>query len=319
MTGLGLADFLTGQASGLTHGTPTVVTNHQLYTGVYVQDAWRATDRITLNLGLRWEPYFGTASDNGAVTNFSIDNFNNVVRSTVFVNAPVGLLFPGDAGFPEGNTGMNKQWRNFSPRLGLAWDPTGNGQLALRSSYAINYDFPTAIFQQIPASAAPFGNRLTLTGNLPFEDPYRNIPGGSTLPAPVPPPSTVQFPGAGSYVGIDPDINSTRVQSWNVTVERQIGAAWRLRRATSAPTSIGCGARKRSTLDLHGHRAVHAARRDVSGLFGRLEHRRAPRLLADQRRGGAEAVVRLPYRAIGIQDYAGLKLSFQNRGLAASR
>jgi hypothetical protein len=40
--------------------SPNINTNHQWYVGVYGQDAWRATDRMTLNLGLRWDPYLGT-------------------------------------------------------------------------------------------------------------------------------------------------------------------------------------------------------------------------------------------------------------------
>jgi hypothetical protein len=314
LTGIGLADFLTGQVSTLTHGTPTILKNYQYYTGVYAQDAWRVAERVTLNLGLRWEPYFGTYSRNGAVTNFSLDNFNKGIRSTVFVNAPAGLLYPGDAGFPEGKTGMNKQWMNLSPRLGVAWDVAGDGRLAVRSSYAVNYEVPTAIFQQVPSSGAPFGNRLTLTGNLPFEDPYRNVPGGSTLPTQVPPPANAVFPGLGSYAAIDPDLNSTRSQSWNVTVERQIGATWQV-----AASYLG------TYLDrIWGQDALNP------GIFMGL----APCTLrgvtyavcstaanTDARRVfsqvSAEAAQKLSYvsqyRAVGTQAYRGLKLSFQRR------
>ena len=76
VTGIGLADFLVGQVSTLTHGTPSILHNYQWYIGTYAQDAWTASDRVTLNLGLRWEPYFGTWSKNGAISNFSPDNFN---------------------------------------------------------------------------------------------------------------------------------------------------------------------------------------------------------------------------------------------------
>ena len=72
------------------------------YIGVYGSDTWRATDRVTLNLGLRWEPYLGNNYEDGTISNFSLDNFRNGVKSTQFVNAPAGLLYPGDAGFPAG-------------------------------------------------------------------------------------------------------------------------------------------------------------------------------------------------------------------------
>ena len=57
---------------------------------------------MTVNAGLRWEPFFGQNIQNGAISNFSLDNFRNGVKSTVFMNAPAGLMFPGDPGFPSG-------------------------------------------------------------------------------------------------------------------------------------------------------------------------------------------------------------------------
>ena len=75
---------------------------------------------------------------------------------------------------------MKKQWLNFSPRLGAAWDVNGDGRLAVRTSYAINYDYPGAVFQNTAVQAAPFNNRVDLIGNLPFDDPYRGVPGGSS-------------------------------------------------------------------------------------------------------------------------------------------
>ena len=105
VTGLALADFLTGRMSSFGPSSPKVNTNHQWYIGVYAQDAWRASDRVTLNLGLRWDPYLGTVWENGTISNFSLDNYRNRVKSTSFPNAPAGLLFPGDPGFPPARPG----------------------------------------------------------------------------------------------------------------------------------------------------------------------------------------------------------------------
>jgi outer membrane receptor protein involved in Fe transport len=227
-TGLGLADFLTGQVSQFRHGAPGLLINDQWYLGLYGQDTWRATDRVTLNLGLRWEPYFGTNFKDATISNFVRENFDRGIKSTVYVNAPAGLIYPGDPGFPEGTSGLKKQWLNLSPRVGAAWDVNGDGRLAVRASYAINYDYPGAVFQNTAVQAAPFNNRIDLIGNLPFDDPYRVIPGGQTHPVTGAPPRDVTFPGLGSYAVIDPDINSMRVQSWNVTVEQQLGTAWQV-------------------------------------------------------------------------------------------
>jgi len=60
---------------------------------------------VTVNYGMRWEPYFGQNVENNAVTIFRMENFQKVVKSTVFHNAPAGLTYPGDPGFPKGQTG----------------------------------------------------------------------------------------------------------------------------------------------------------------------------------------------------------------------
>jgi len=223
-SGLALADLLLGRVTSVEHGAPQDVPIHSYYLGFYGQDTWRATDRLTFNLGLRWEPYFGVSVDNNAVYNFNIDNFRKGIKSKVFVNAPAGLLYPGDDGFPSGKTGLNKQWTNFSPRAGVAWDVNGNGRMALRASYSLAYDFMSSDYHQINSSAPPFGNRSLITdppGRM--DDPYAAVGGD---PHPIVTNRDVGYPAFGSFGTMNPDINSPRVQTWNVTFERQFGASW---------------------------------------------------------------------------------------------
>ena len=223
-SGLALADMLLGRVTSVEHGGPQDVPIHSNYLGFYGQDTWRAADRVTFNMGLRWEPYFGVSVDNNAVYNFNIDNFHKGIKSKVFVNAPAGLLYPGDDGFPSGKTGLNKQWENFSPRAGVAWDVNGDGRMALRASYALAYDFMSSDYHQINSSAPPFGNRSLITdppGRM--DDPYAAVGGD---PHPIVTNRDVTYPAFGSFGTINPDINSPRVQTWNVTFERQIAANW---------------------------------------------------------------------------------------------
>src|SRR5436190_7017083 len=223
-SGLALADMLLGRVTSVEHGAPQDVPIHSYYLGFYGQDTWRASDRVTFNLGLRWEPYFGVNVDNNAVYNFNIDNFRRGIKSKVFVNAPAGLLYPGDAGFPAGKTGLNKQWTNFSPRAGVAWDVTGDARTAVRASYALAYDFMSSAYHQINSSAPPFGNRSLITdppGRM--DDPYAAVGGD---PHPIVTNPNVAYPAFGSFGTMNPDINSPRVQTWNVTFERQIGTNW---------------------------------------------------------------------------------------------
>ncbi|MBM3819452.1 MAG: hypothetical protein FJW14_10635 [Acidimicrobiia bacterium] len=221
-TGLGLADFVVGRLDRLDHGAPSTLDMNQWYLGVYGQDSWRVTNRVTLNVGLRWEPYFGQNMANGAVANFSVENFRQGVRSRMFRNAPAGVLFPGDTGV---NTrGISTQWWNFSPRGGVAWDVAGDGRTAVRASYAMNYDMPTGQFMYRLATGAPFSSRIGIE-NVTLEDPYRGYPGGQLHPIAQPPTVDARFFPYTQLLTIDPEINSTRVQSWNLTVERQLGAS----------------------------------------------------------------------------------------------
>ena len=312
-TGIGLADFLTGQTSLVRHGAPGVLLMNQWYLGVFAQDTWRATDRITVNTGLRWEPYFGQNVRNGAVSNFSVDNFRQGIRTQRFINAPAGLLYPGDPDFPEGNSGIATQWRNVSPRVGVAWDVTGDGRTAIRSSYAMSFDFPSSIFLYIPASASPFANRVELS-SVPFEDPYRNVPGGDTHPLPATPARDAEFPAFGAYGVMDPDINSTRVQQWNVTVERQLGTAWQ-----ASASYIGSYAdRLWGQVHLNPGNFLGLGPCTISGqpfptctVTGNVDRRRTLYLENPVEGQGLGPVVR--YDDVGEQSYRGLKLSFRRR------
>jgi hypothetical protein len=222
VTGNPLADFMIGRIATVEHGGPNILNIKNWYTGWYGQDSWRASSRVTVNAGLRWEPYFGQKVVNNAVAIFVMDNFLKGVHSTVFHNAPAGLIYPGDAGFPKGNTGLNTQWTNLSPRAGIAWDVHGDGRLAVRSSYSMGYDFMPGEYHNINAGAPPFGNRSIVTdppGGL--DDPY-----GGNDPHPIVTGPDTQYIPFGAFGTMDPDINSPRVQQWNATVEQQLGSRW---------------------------------------------------------------------------------------------
>src|SRR6202044_1284828 len=78
-------------------GTFSSVTGHLF--GVYAQDKYRATSRLTLTGGLRWDPYLPYTPKNN-----QIDCFNPGQQSQVYTNAPKGLIYPGDPGCGQGGT-----------------------------------------------------------------------------------------------------------------------------------------------------------------------------------------------------------------------
>ncbi len=162
-TGLGMADFLVGRIAVLDHSGLTGITFDQRYLGVVPAGHLAPNEKSPSMRGVRWEPFFSQNLLRGAITRFDREDFAANVITTQFRNAPAGLIYPGDPGFPNGATGLKTKWMNFAPRAGIGWDVHGNGRLAIRSSYGLSYDYPTGEFMSNPAAAPPYGNRVRLT------------------------------------------------------------------------------------------------------------------------------------------------------------
>ncbi|MGH9520197.1 MAG: TonB-dependent receptor domain-containing protein, partial [Terriglobales bacterium] len=147
-TGLGMTDFLMGDVSNFLQGNPDWENDRENLLGVYAQDAWKISPRLSLSYGLRWEPLFQQYNweKNRWVENFDLSRFAAGIRSNVYANAPAGLLFPGDAGYP-GNAGYSyNRVKDTEPRVGVIWDPTGSGRTSIRASYGMFFDRPQMFF-----------------------------------------------------------------------------------------------------------------------------------------------------------------------------
>jgi carboxypeptidase family protein len=221
ITGHGLSDFLLGNVSQFIQANPNFLDMYEWYAGLYANDIWRAGSRFTLNYGVRWEPFFPQQIANDFIYNFDLDRFRRGVKSSVFRNAPAGFLYPGDAGFVGGKAGMNRQWDNFAPRVGAAWDVTGDGRTSLRVGYSLGYDFVNAQYHLNTSVAPPWGADVRIL-NARLDDPFATFPGGNPFPRVF--DANAVFPVGGQYLAVDPNQRNTRKQSWNAVVERQIGA-----------------------------------------------------------------------------------------------
>jgi hypothetical protein len=166
------------------------------YGGAYVQDSWKATPNLTLNLGVRWEvslPWYDTQG--------KIQTFIPGEQSVVFPNSPKGLVFPGDPGVPK--TLAPTRYDNFGPRVGLAYSPDfsdgvlgkifgGPGKTSIRASYGLYYTSVEDLNLFFEVADAPFGLFWTSPAPVLFEEPFRNRLDGTsqgqrfpfTLPTP---------------------------------------------------------------------------------------------------------------------------------------
>jgi Carboxypeptidase regulatory-like domain/TonB dependent receptor-like, beta-barrel len=220
-TGLALADFMAGIVFEFRQANPFVNDATQKSFGVYGQDTWRVSDKITMNYGMRYEPWFPQQFRKGAVYNFSTPAFLANARSTVYPDALPGFTYPGDAGFPS-KAGLDTNWMNFQPRVGVSWDPSGDGKTSVRAGYGLSGDFVAGQFFTDAQQAWPFGYEERLTGASvgPLDDPFGGV--GRVNPFPVKLGSGLAKAPGTPFIEVPHDLKGTRVHTWNVGVQRQL-------------------------------------------------------------------------------------------------
>ncbi|HEV2273283.1 MAG TPA: TonB-dependent receptor [Acidobacteriaceae bacterium] len=219
--GLGIASFFLGDVSSFQRyvSSSTNAQEHQYRTFFYVQDNWRLTPKLTLNLGGRWEIYFPEAV-NGKGNGGFYDLNTNTIRV---------------AGY--GNIGMNLNIQNnftfLAPRVGFAYQLTPKS--VLRAGYGRAFDpgFFGDIFGQLVTQTIPVLENQGLSqldGNV--YDAARNADGSifNIATGPSAPVQKFPVPASGQFTlpaGIDPTSRPDRmripyVDGWNVTFQQQL-------------------------------------------------------------------------------------------------
>jgi hypothetical protein len=216
-TGNALSDFVTGQVSTMEQDTPYHGLLSDWYYALFLQDNYRIFPRLTLNLGLRYDLQFSPVESSDLTATFVPG-----VKSTKVPSAPLGMLFPGDPGVPRGIA--DNRLHHISPRVGIAWDPFGDGKTAIRAGAGIFYGSVSANEWNQPANAQPFAIRQTFNSIASLSNVYGNpasFPNGDPFPYTYSPASPRFLPAA-SIETIAENYQWPLVYQLNAAVQRQL-------------------------------------------------------------------------------------------------
>ena len=182
-TGLDFADFLLGIASYYRQGDSRSFYLRNHYLGLYGQDSWKLRTNLTFNYGLRWDvlpPWY--------------EKYNQIQtlipgrQSAVFLGAPAGIVFPGDAGIPH--TLAPTRYTNISPRVGLTWLPSagGAGRTSIRAGFGVFYTAFEGLSASIMSANPPYGYDYNSNAAPLFAEPFVAAATGQSRGQPFPSP-----------------------------------------------------------------------------------------------------------------------------------
>jgi hypothetical protein len=221
----GYADLILGYPYEFLQADGNFSNNNGKLFGVYVEDKYHVSRRMTLTGGLRWDPYFPYVPEAK-----HIDCWRPGQQSEVFTNAPLGLIYPGDPGCSSGGT--STKYQVWQPRVGLAYQLDEKGNTAVRAGWGM-YSTQFAQIALAGFSAPPFVRNFLIV-HSPFDldqsidSPWTSM--GDPNPfaagfhnASYQPPSDVSFAEA-TQIGfapsaIDRNFRSAYVEQWSLSLQ----------------------------------------------------------------------------------------------------
>jgi hypothetical protein len=216
-SGNAAADYILGRPSNLFMQSILEDASRAGNYHLFVQEDFQVHPQLTMNFGLRYElntPWVQIRDWTGTIRPFAPCS-TDCQQSQLWPGAPPGFVYPGDSGVPRGLMPTDKN--NFGPRIGLAFDPFGDGRTSIRAAYGIFYAYTGAIVSATVNQALPFVLPLQLSPPPSFSDPFA----GRTDPFPYTQDSFV-FPA--QFYTVDNNFRAGYAQQFNFNVQHQLGA-----------------------------------------------------------------------------------------------
>jgi hypothetical protein len=223
-SGLGITDFYFGLDSQFYQDNGRRFYLRESRPSLYLQDDYKVTRELTINAGLRWDPWLPPVDRNGTLVGFTPGT-----QSKIAPGAPAGLQFVGDAGVTPSI--FHQNWKDLAPRIGFAYNVGGKGSTVVRGAYGIFYGFPEGLLYQRTDALQPVDLYLNISapgGNNPggtWDNVYNNYPGGDPFPrAHVTPsqfsPYTFLLPVSGGV--LNPASHVEYTQAYNLTIDQKL-------------------------------------------------------------------------------------------------
>jgi hypothetical protein len=221
-------DFLTGALNTYQQSKAQQNALRAPIPSLYIQDAYHVTKRLVLSAGVRWDPEFVPVDYFHRGSTFDMASFLSNTHSTVFPNAPAGSFYHGDAGVPSAFT-QNSPWQ-FSPRIGITLDPTGQGKTVFRAGSAVVYDEPNFFTAQRVNQNPPFATAISNVAvgvPMSFSSPWSN---GSTpsnpFPLPFNPPASTTFANQAQFIVLPKQFHPPYTIQWTASMQQELSYGW---------------------------------------------------------------------------------------------
>ncbi|MGA3160109.1 MAG: carboxypeptidase regulatory-like domain-containing protein [Terracidiphilus sp.] len=220
-SGNALADFVLGLPGTQTQDQPVDAIDNSFFYALFAQDNWRIRQNLTINLGVRWDLQTAPTDPQNKESTFVPG-----VQSTVNPLMPAGELVVGDKGVTRGT--IANSYKHFSPRVGLAWDPFGNGKTSVRASAGIFWGGVSGNEWNASSNYYPFSLRYTFPKQGSLTNPYcaGGITTGCTSDSPFPftytPGAVNPIPAGGTIEGVVPNFVWPSTYQLTASVQQQV-------------------------------------------------------------------------------------------------